>query len=65
MLDMICRSVYIVNTDGQTVVATYDLQKGIFQSHTINGVKHLRKWGWNIQKKDTKRKWHPNTPDVK
>lgn len=55
MLKTICRSVYIVNTNGQTVMATYDLQKGTIKSHTRNGVQHLRKWGWDIQKK-TRRK---------
>jgi len=58
---MICRYVYIVNKDGQMVKATYDLQKGIFQSHTRNGVHCLRKWGWDIQKKAKTKKWHPKT----
>ena len=43
------------------VKATYDLQKGIFQSHTQNGVRYLREWGWDIQKKAKTKKWHPKT----
>jgi len=58
---MICKYVYIVNKDGQMVKATYDLQEGIFQSHTQNGVRYLREWGWDIQKKAKTKKWHPKT----
>jgi hypothetical protein len=65
MLNMIYERVYIVSTNGQMVMATYDFKKGTIQSHTLGGVKCLRKWGWDIQKINTKRKWHPNTPDVK
>ena len=55
------KPIYIVNTDGQMVKASYDLQRGIFASHTRNGVRALRKWGWDIQKKTDTRNWHPKT----
>ena len=45
------KSVYIVNVDGQMVLASYDIEKGYIKSHTLGGVKHLRLWGWDIAKR--------------
>ena len=51
--------IYITNPDGVIVVAYYDFNRGVIQSHTKGGVKTLREWGWDIQKKE--KRWHPKT----
>lgn len=51
------KSTFIVTPKGEIVRAYYDFKKRVIESYTLGGVKLLRKWGWDIEKKKSL-KWH-------
>jgi len=45
------KSIFIVTPKGEIVRAYYDFKKRVIESYTLGGVKLLRKWGWDIEKR--------------
>jgi hypothetical protein len=51
------KSTFIVTPKGEIIKAYYNFKKRFIKSYTLGGVKLLRKWGWDIEKKKSL-KWH-------